>query len=98
MTHACGRFDTLDEFFDKAAASEVTHVENKMPQQQQQPQQKQQQKQSMDSCSKGGKRGLRPSISEPADTTSGGKSGQSETHNHVKSGGSGRLSRVLPAP
>ena len=39
MTPACGRLDTLDEFFDKAAASEVTHVENKKPQQQQQQQQ-----------------------------------------------------------
>jgi len=28
MKPACGRFDTLDEFFDKAAASEVTHVTN----------------------------------------------------------------------
>jgi hypothetical protein len=34
MTPACGRFGTLDKFFDKAAASEVTHVENKKPQQQ----------------------------------------------------------------
>jgi hypothetical protein len=33
MTPACVRFDTLDEVFDKAAASEVTHVANKMPQQ-----------------------------------------------------------------
>jgi len=33
MTPACGRFDTLDEFFAKAAASEVTHVENKKLQQ-----------------------------------------------------------------
>jgi hypothetical protein len=38
MTPACGRFDTLDEFFDKAAASDITHLENKMPQQQQQQQ------------------------------------------------------------
>jgi hypothetical protein len=36
MTPACGRFDTLDEFFDKAVASKVTHVENKQPQQEQQ--------------------------------------------------------------
>jgi hypothetical protein len=35
MLHAWGRFDTLDEFFDTAASSEVTHVENKNPQQQQ---------------------------------------------------------------
>jgi hypothetical protein len=38
MTSACSRFDTLEEVFDKAAASEVTHVENKKPQQQQQQQ------------------------------------------------------------
>jgi len=77
MVPACGRFDTLDEFFDKAVASEVTHVENTKPQQQQQQQQHQQQKQPTDSSSKGGKRGYRTSISEPADTTSGGHSGQS---------------------
>jgi hypothetical protein len=53
-TPACGKFDSLDKFFDKAAASEVTHVEMKKPQQQQQ-QQQQQQKQLTDSCSKGGK-------------------------------------------
>jgi len=29
MMPACGRFDTFDEFFDMAAASEVTHVEHK---------------------------------------------------------------------
>jgi hypothetical protein len=57
-TPACGRFDTLDEFLDKAAASEVTHVENMKPQQQQQKQQQQrQQKQPTDSSSKGGKPG-----------------------------------------
>ena len=39
MAPACGRFGTLAGFFDKAAASEVTHVENKKPQQQQQQQQ-----------------------------------------------------------
>jgi len=27
-----GRFDTFDEFFDKASASEVPHVEIKKPQ------------------------------------------------------------------
>jgi hypothetical protein len=32
MTPACGRFGTLNEFFDKAAALDVTHVENKQPQ------------------------------------------------------------------
>jgi len=56
MTPACGRFDTLDEFFDEAAASEVTHVENKMLQQQQQQQQHHQQKQPTDSSSKGSNR------------------------------------------
>ena len=83
MTPACGRFDTLDEFFDKAVASEVTPVENKKPQQQKQ---QQLQIQPTDSSSKGGKRGYRPSISEPADTT-GGKSGQSGSNRHSKSGG-----------
>jgi len=43
MMPACGRFDNLDQFFHKAAASEVTHVENKKPQQQQQQQQQQHQ-------------------------------------------------------
>jgi len=58
ITPACSRFDTMDEFFNKAAASEVTYVENKKPQQhQQQQQQQQQQKQPTDSSSKGGKRG-----------------------------------------
>jgi len=33
MPPTCGRLDTVDEFFDKAAASEVTHVEKKKPQQ-----------------------------------------------------------------
>ena len=31
----CGRFDTLDEFFDTAVASEVTDVDNMKVQQQQ---------------------------------------------------------------
>jgi len=97
MKPACGRFDTLDKFFDKAAASEVTHVENMKPQQQQQ-QQQQQQKQPTDSSSKGGKRGYRPSISEPADTTSGGKSGQLGSNKHGKSGGGGQSSGLPPAP
>jgi len=44
MTPACCRFDTFEELFDKAAASEVTHVENQNPQQQQQQQQQQLQK------------------------------------------------------
>jgi len=98
MTTACSRFDTLDVFFDKAAASEVTHVENQKPQQQQQQQQQRQQKQPTDSSSKGGKRGYRPSISDPANTTGGGKSSQSGTNNHGKSGGGGRLSGLPPAP
>jgi len=99
MTPACGRFDTLDEFFDKAAASEVTHVENKKPQQQQQQkQQQQQQEQPMELSSKGSKRGYRPSISEPADTSGGGKSGQSGSNRHGKSGGGGQSSGVPPAP
>jgi hypothetical protein len=90
MTPACARFDTLDEFFEKAAASEVTHVENKTSQQQQkQLQQQQLQKQPTDSSSKGGKRGYRPSISGPADTAGGGKSGQWGSNRHGKSGGGG---------
>jgi len=89
MKPACGRCDTLDEFFDQAAALEVSHVENMKPQQQHQQQLQQQQKQRTDSSSKGGKRGSRPFISEPADTTGGGKSGQSGTTKHGKSGGGG---------
>jgi len=42
-TPVCSRFDTVDEFFDKATASEVTHVENNNWQQQQHQQQQQQQ-------------------------------------------------------
>jgi hypothetical protein len=98
MTPACGRFDTLDEFFDKAAASELTHVENKKPQQQQQQQQKQQQKQPTGSSSKGGKRGYRPSISVPADKTGCRKSGQSGSNTHGKSSGVGQSSGLPPAP
>jgi len=99
MTPACSRFDSLDKLFHKAAASEVTHVENKKPQLQQQPQQQQQQqKQPMDSSSKGGKRGYRPSIPEPADTTGSGKSGQSELNRHGKSGGRGQSSGSPPGP
>jgi len=98
MTPTCGRFDTLDEFFDQAVASDVTHVKNKKPQQQQQQQQQHQQKQPMDSSSKGGKRVYGPSISEPADTTSGSKSGHSGSNKHGKSGGGGQLSGLPPAP
>jgi hypothetical protein len=55
-TSTCSRFDTLDQFFDKAAASEVAHVENKKPQQQQQLQQQQLQRQQLtNSSSNGGK-------------------------------------------
>jgi hypothetical protein len=97
MTPAWSRFDTLDEFFDKAVASEVTHVVNKNPQQQQQQQKQQQQKRPTDWSSKGGTRGYRPSISEPADTT-GRKSGQSGSNRHGKSGGGGQSSRLPPAP
>jgi len=55
MTPACGRFNSLDENFDQAAVSDVTHVENKMPPQRHQQQQQQQLKQTMDSSSNGGK-------------------------------------------
>jgi len=98
MTPSCGRFDTLDEYFDKAAASEVTPVANKKPQRQQQQQQQQQQKQPTDSSSKGGKGGYRPSIYETADTTAGGKSSQSGTNQHGKSGSRGQSSDLPPAP
>jgi hypothetical protein len=94
MTPACGRLDTLDEFFDKGAALEVTHVGNKKPQQQQQPQQKQ----PTDLPSKGGKRGYRPSISDPANTTRGGNCAQSGSNRHGESGGGGQSSGLPPAP
>ena len=98
MTPAWGRLDTLDEFFDKAAASEVTHVENKkLQQQQQQQQQQRQQKQLRDSSSKGGKRGYWPSITDPADTTGGDKSSQSGSTRH-KSAGRGQWSGLPPGP
>ena len=93
MTPACGRFDSLDEFFDKESALEVTHVENKMPQQQQQ-----QQKQPTDSSLKGGKQGYQPSISEPAGSTGGGKSGQPASNRPGKSGGGGQSAGQPPAP
>jgi hypothetical protein len=41
MTAAIGRFDTLNKFLDKAAALDVTHVENNKPRQEQQQQQQQ---------------------------------------------------------
>jgi len=97
MSPACVRFDTLDEFFDKAAASEVTHVENMKPQQQQHQQQQQKQKQSMDSSSKRGRRGYRPSISDSADTT-GGYSSRAVSNRQGKSGGGGQSSGLPPAP
>jgi hypothetical protein len=78
MTADWGRYDAFDEVFDKAAASEVKHVENEKHQQQQQQQDKQhQQKPLTYSSSTGGKNGYRPSISETAETTAGGRSGQS---------------------
>jgi ppGpp synthetase/RelA/SpoT-type nucleotidyltranferase len=55
MTPASGRFERLDQFFDKATVSDLTHVKIKKPPQQQQQQQQQQQKQPMDSSSKCGK-------------------------------------------
>jgi hypothetical protein len=41
MTPGCSIVDTLDRFFEKGVASEVTHVETKKPQQQQPHQQPQ---------------------------------------------------------
>jgi len=102
MMPTCCRFDTLDEFFDQAAVLEVTLVVNKKPQrqqqQQQQQQQKQQQKQPAGTSYKYGKQGYRPSISQPADTSSRVKSGQSESNRQSKSGGSGQSSGLPPAP
>jgi hypothetical protein len=89
MTPTCCRFDNMHEFFDKAAGSQVTHVENKKPQELQQQQQQQPQKQPTDSFSKGGKRGNRPAISEPSDTSEG-KSGQVGSNRHGKSDGGGQ--------
>jgi len=89
MKPACCKLHTLNEFFDNAVASEVTHVDNKQPQQQPQQQQlqqhHQQQKQRPDSSSKGSKQGYRPSINEPADTTDGKstQSGQTNMANQV---------------
>jgi len=97
MMPTCDRFDTLDEFLNTAAASEVTHVEKtKKPQQQQhqQPQQ-QQQKQPTDLSPTGSKRGNRPSSSDAADTNSSNSS-QWWSNNHSKSGGGG-WSSALPS-
>jgi hypothetical protein len=52
----------------------------------------------MDTSSKGGKRGYQPSISEPADTTEGGNSGQSRSNRHGTAGGGGQSSGLPPAP
>jgi len=99
LTPTCRRLDTFDQILDKAAASEVTHVENMKPQQQQQQQpHQQQQKQPTDSSSKCGKHGCQPSISEAADNTGGGKCSQSGSNNHGKSGGRRQLSGLPPAP
>jgi len=94
VTPARGRFDRLDEFCDKAAASEVTHVEKKKPQQQRQ----QQQTQPTDWSSKGRHQGYWPSILEPAATTGSGKSGQLGSNKLGKSGGRGQSSGLPPAP
>jgi hypothetical protein len=65
LTPKKGRFDSMEELFDRAADSEVKPG-GKKPQLQQ-PQQ--QQKQSRESCQQGGKRSnFRPSISEPAES------------------------------
>jgi len=86
MTSTCSRFNTLDELFDKANASEVTNVDKIKPHQQQQ----QPQKQHMDLPSKGSKRDYQPSICEPAGTTSSGRSVQSDANTHGKSGSEGQ--------
>ena len=99
MTPTCSRFDTLDEVFDKAAASEVAHVEyKKTPQQEQRQPQQQQRTQPTDSSSIARKRGYRPSITEPADTTSRGQSGQSGSNGHGTSGGGGQSSGLPSVP
>jgi len=96
MTPGYGRLVTLDKFFDKAATSEATHVDNKKPHRQQQQQQQQQQKQPTDCSSKGGKRGYRTSIAQPADPT-GSKFGQLGSDKHRKSGDGGQSSAWPPA-
>jgi hypothetical protein len=60
-TPVYGRFDTFNEFFDKATASEVECVQNKKPQQSQK--QQHQQKQPTDMCFKSCTRETRPLIS-----------------------------------
>jgi len=98
MMPTCGRFDSLDYFFDIAAVPEVTHVEIKTPHQLQHQLQQEQQKQPTDSSSKGRKRRYPPFISEAADTTGYASSGQSESNRHGKSGGGGQSSGFLSAP
>jgi hypothetical protein len=89
----------LDEFFNKAVAAEVTHAENKNPQQQhQQQQQQQQQEQRTDSASNGSKRGYRPSISAPANTTGGSTFGLLGSNKDGKSGGVGQSFGLLQRP
>jgi hypothetical protein len=93
MRPACGRLESLDEFFDKAAASEVTPVDHKKPQQQQQ----QQKNHAKNSSSKDSKRGYRPPISKLANTSSGGKSGLLGSTRHGKSGRGSQSSGLPPA-
>jgi hypothetical protein len=94
---ACSKFDNLDQFFDKAAASEVTHVENKKLQQQQQQQQQHQPKQPTDLPSTGGKPAYRPSISKPGVPTGSCISGQSGSKRLSISGGEGQSEGNPPA-
>jgi hypothetical protein len=94
MTPKSGRFESIEELFDKAAASEVVHTQSdgkKPGGQQKQP----------ESSYKGGKRTYRPSISDPSGTTqteksSGGGGGKSKKHG--KPGGGGNRSNLPPAP
>ena len=90
MTPSHGRFHSLEEFFDKAVASEVTHVDNNNPQPQQQQEQQQRQKQLTDLSSEGGKQMYRPSISERVNTSGRGQSGQSGSNRHIISGCAGQ--------
>jgi len=93
MTPTSSRFDTAHDLFEKAAASDVAHPENQLPQQQQQ----RWQKRPTDCTSIGGTRGYRPTITEP-DHTPGGESSQSGLNIHGKSGGRGQLSGLLLTP
>jgi len=99
MKPACTWFDSLDKLCDKATASEVTHVEIKQAQRQQQQQrQHKQKKHPTDSSCKGGKRGYRPSIYDPAHTSGSGQFWQLWSNRHAKSGGGGQKSGLPPAP